>query len=136
MNIRNTELDKKRFFANYYGVKCFQNTENLKYGYEPYSNPIWQYDDEFCILNSVENVTDEHLEQLLFTIVNIIGIDGLIKPNSKELTKEVILNYNKVDSLFMLPSNCVDKLRELGYAVDWNGYNIREQLKLGWIKFT
>ena len=129
---------KMKFLSQYYGVKCFQNIANEKYGFGTYFTPILDesgLNNEFCVLRKLESLTNEHLDIIQLTMINIIGIDGLIKQNSKELTKEIILNYQSVNSLFMLPSSCVDKLRQLGYAADWDGYNIDKQLELGWIKF-
>jgi hypothetical protein len=85
-------------------------------------------------LKPLSKITDEDADKLQYTLVNVVGLDGLIRQNSIELVKEVISNYEQIDCLFMLPSSFSDKARELGYAIDWNNYKVSKQIELGWVQ--
>ena len=85
-------------------------------------------------LKSLSNITNEDAEKLQYTLVNVVGLDGLIRQNSIELVKEVVSNYEQIDCLFMLPSSFSDLARELGYAIDWNNHKVSKQIELGWVQ--
>ena len=87
-------------------------------------------------LKPLSKITDLDAEKLQYTLVNVIGLDGLIRQNSIELVKEVVSNYDKIDCLFMLPSSFADLARELGYAIDWNNYKVSKQIELGWVRLV
>lgn len=128
---------KSRFFAQYWGVNCFQNIMNEKYGYKTYPEPFMDepnINGQFCKLKSLSNITNEDAEKLQYTLVNVVGLDGLIRQNSIDLVKEVVSNYEQIDCLFMLPSSFADLARELGYAIDWNNYKVSKQIELGWVR--
>jgi len=140
----NTELSKtdvkSTFFAQYFGQKILNPYSLLTYtntGVLQTINSVQLSgirDNDFLQLKPLSKISDEDAKKIQSTLLNIIGLDGLIRENSIELVKEVISNYSKMDCLFMLPSSCVDKLRELGYAVDWNGLKVSQQIILGWTK--
>ena len=85
-------------------------------------------------LKPLSKITNEDAEKLQYTLVNVVGLDGLIRQNSIELVKEVVSNYEQIDCLFMLPSSFADLARELGYAIDWNNYKVSKQIELGWVQ--
>ncbi len=140
---KSTNDIKSRFFAQYFGQKILSFVgSQVDYKVYPHSlakNENWSnrtqnIENQFIVLKSLSKITNEDAEKLQYTLVNVIGLDGLIKQNSIDLVKEVVSNYEKVDCLFMLPSSFADLARELGYAIDWNNYKVSEQIKLGWIK--
>ena len=128
---------KSRFFAQYLGQKIIRwhqwvnETEN---GFVDLSIPAIEKDGWFVKLKPISKITNEDAEKLQYTLINVIGLDGLIRDNSIDLVKEVVSNYEQIDCLFMLPCSCVDKLRELGYAIDWNNYKVSKQIELGWVQ--
>jgi putative N-acetylmannosamine-6-phosphate epimerase len=91
---------------------------------------------EFINLKPLSEITNEDAEKLQYTLVNVVGLDGLIRQNSIDLVKEVVSNYHQIDCLFMLPSSFADLVRELGYAIDWNNYKVSKLVDLGWVKLT
>lgn len=128
---------KKMFLAQYYGqevLRWHQWTELTYYQKVDLSVPKIEGDGWYLTLKSLDNITDEDAEILQYTLINVIGLDGIIRGQSIDLVKQIVSNYNRVDALFMLPSSFTDKTRELGYAVDWNGYHIQDLIDFGWIK--
>ena len=124
---------KSRFFAQYWGQDICQ-TKGGKYKIDEDCFPLWK--KSYLELKPLSKITDEDAEKLQYTLVNVVGLDGLIRQNSIYLVKEVILNYEKGDCLFMLPSSFTDLARELGYAIDWNNYKVSKQIELGWVQLT
>lgn len=137
---------KSRFFAQYWG----QKVGLFKKG--NYSNPtgtIRIVDGSLITASNIESysktkialqlkplskITNEDAEKLQYTLVNLVGLDVLIRQNSIELVKEVVSNYEQIDCLFMLPSSFSDLARELGYAIDWNNHKVSKQIELGWVQ--
>jgi hypothetical protein len=128
---------KKMFFAQYYGhevLRWHQWTELTYYQKVDLSIPKIEGDGWYLTLKSLDNITDDDAGILQYTLINVIGLDGLIKESSSDLIKEVVSNYAQIDCLFMLPSSFTDKARELGYAIDWNGFKVQDLIDFGWIK--
>lgn len=124
---------KSRFFAQYWGQEVCQ-TKGGRYKIDEDCFPLW--DRSYLELKPLSKITDEDAEKLQYTLINVVGLDGLIRQNSIDLVKEVVSNYEKVDCLFMLPSSFSDLARELGYAIDWNNYKVSEQVELGWVQLV
>ena len=130
---------KSRFFAQYIGQKIIRwhqwvdETENC---FVNLSIPEIEKKGWFINLKPLSKIINEDAEKLQFTLVNVIGLDGLIKENSIDLVKKVISNYTQIDCLFMLSSSFTDKARELGYAIDWNTYKVSKQIELGWVRLV
>ncbi len=124
---------KSRFFAQYWGTKTLYVGG---VGLVEIGTGGWnlKHPDFFLQLKPLSKITNEDAEKLQFTLVNVVGLDGLIKQNSSDLVKEVVSNYEKVDCLFMLPSSFTDLARELGYAIDWNNHKVSKQIELGWVQ--
>ena len=124
---------KSRFFAQYCGTKTLYvgGVGKVEVG-----NGGWnlKHPDFFLQLKPLSKITNEDAERLQYTLVNVVGLDGLIRQNSIELVKEVVSNYEQIDCLFMLPSSFTDLARELGYAIDWNNYKVSKQIELGWVQ--
>ena len=124
---------KSRFFAQYWGTKTLYVGG---VGLVEIGKGGWnlKHHDFFLQLKPLSKITDKDADKLQYTLVNVIGLDGLIRQNSIELVKEVVSNYDKIDCLFMLPSSFTDLARELGYAIDWNNYKVSKQIELGWVQ--
>lgn len=124
---------RSRFFAQYWGTKTLYIGG---VGLVEIGKGGWnlKHPDFFLQLKPISKITDEDADKLQYTLVNVVGLDGLIRQNSIELVKEVVSNYEQIDCLFMLPSSFTDLARELGYAIDWNKYKISKQIELGWVQ--
>ena len=134
---------KCRFFAQYWGQRVVAHTEDLgikgikEVRYEPRTVINFKEIETSClVLKRLSKITDEDAEKLQYTLVNVVGLDGLIRQNSIELVKEVVSNYEKIDCLFMLPTSFADLARELGYAIDWNNHRVSKQIELGWVRLS
>jgi len=129
---------KSRFFAQYYTQKiCEYNFKKEKLDFvkvETLLNSVEKIDNWSLFLKPLSKITNEDAEKLQYTLVNVVGLDGLIRQNSIELVKEVVSNYEQIDCLFMLPSSFSDLARELGYAIDWNNHKVSKQIELGWVQ--
>ena len=128
---------KCRFFAQYYGqeiLRWHQWAEETPDSKVDLSIPAIEKSGWFIKLKPLSKITNEDAEKLQYTLVNVVGLDGLIRQNSIELVKEVVSNYEQIDCLFMLPSSFADLARELGYAIDWNNYKVSKQIELGWVQ--
>jgi hypothetical protein len=126
---------KSRFFAQYWGTKTLYIGGK---GLVEIGKGGWnlKHPDFFLQLKPLSKITNEDAEKLQYTLVNVVGLDGLIRQNSIELVKEVVSNYEQIDCLFMLPSSFADLSRELGYAIDWNNYKVSKQIELGWVQLV
>ncbi len=142
---KNTELQqsciaavKSRFFAQYWKQNVLrENRQGFKFALDTVGtqdNELVCFTDSYLQLKSLSKITDEDAERLQYTLVNVVGLDGLIRQNSIDLVKEVVSNYEQIDCLFMLPSSFSDLARELGYAIDWNNHKVSKQIELGWVQ--
>ncbi len=134
----NTQLPqssvKSRFFAQYFGqevglIPSYPEGDGL------IKAKVSTIKEVQCLqLKPLSKITNEDAEKLQYTLVNVVGLVGLIRQNSIDLVKEVVSNYEQIDCLFMLPSSFTDLARELGYAIDWNNYKVSKQIELGWVQ--
>ena len=142
---KNTELQqscitavKSRFFAQYWcqevGLQCEGAGKGFTYTISEGTLNDIEIRNDKLLLKPLSKITNEDAEKLQYTLVNVVGLDGLIRQNSIELVKEVVSNYEQIDCLFMLPSSFADLSRELGYAIDWNNYKVSKQIELGWVQ--
>ncbi len=124
---------KSRFFAQYWGTKTLYvgGVEKVEVGNEGWN---LKHTDFFLQLKPLSKITNGDAEKLKYALVNVVGLDGMIRQNSIDLVKEVVSNYEQIDCLFMLPSSFTDLARELGYAIDWNNYKVSKQIELGWVQ--
>jgi len=131
---------KSRFFAQYWKQNVLrENRQGFEFALDTVGtqdNELVCFKDSYLQLKPLSKITDEDAEKLQYTLINVVGLDGLIRQNSVDLVKEVVSNYEKVDCLFMLPSSFADLARELGYAIDWNNYKVSEQVELGWVQLV
>lgn len=129
---------KSRFFAQYWKQNVLrENRQGFKFALDTVGtqdNELVCFVDSYLQLKSLSNITNEDAEKLQYTLVNVVGLDRLIRQQSIELVKEVVSNYEQIDCLFMLPSSFTDLARELGYAIDWNNYKVSKQIELGWVQ--
>ncbi len=127
---------KCRFFAQYFGVKVFQNELNKKYNYVNYSYPLSiekdfnKEIDEFLELKPLSKITDEDALEVANIISNTIH-DSI----SKELVsyyKQDILNDSEV--LCYASYQTVDFMRSKGYAISFMGYSVDDLISFGWVR--
>lgn len=124
VNIKSIAVNAKvQFYALYLyrvvGGKYVLTTEHL--------NDIWKNNlVEPLDLKDLKDVTDEDIKQLAKSCGNI-DYDNL-KYHFK------ICNHSNISR--WLASSYVDGLRLLGYALDWNGISVKEQIDLGWVRLT
>ena len=90
---------KCRFFGQYLEQIIAKET---KYPNSPTINTttvllIEQLENYHLELKPLLKITDEDAEKLQYTLVNVVGLDGLIRQNSIELVKEVVSNYEQID---------------------------------------
>jgi len=135
--MENTIENKAKFFAQYWGAE----TECTSHDGGTYKGTVDEVGitGEFLsggkvLLKGLSAISDEDAKILSCHLVNIVGLDGFVKKQSAQLVKEVIENYSKVNSLFMLPAIFVDKCRELGYAICWNDTTVDDQIEYGWVR--
>jgi hypothetical protein len=120
--IKNRELiavnSKVQFYALYLyrtcGGKYVLTTEHL--------NDIWKNNlNDPIDLKSVNDITDEDLDKFI-DLFN----EHLVGRNS--IRKTIIEQRDSLSSCY------IDALRLLGYALDWNGITVKEQIDRGWVR--
>jgi len=124
---------KCRFFAQYWGTKTMYVGG---VGLVEIGSGGWnlKHPDFFLQLKSLASISDGDAEKLVLTLGNVIGLDMLIRDKSNDLVRYVVANYSLGGCLFMLPSSFTDLARSLGYAIDWNNYNVPKQIEMGWVR--
>lgn len=137
----NTIETKMKFFAQYYGQDVLTagnaNCDNLPEN--------WLADDlqhsQYLLLTPLSTTSDEDA-------VTIAKASGMFKTNlhfdvyeiethGGVKLKAVSTFGGDIGNRFVIcedmPSDCVDKSRELGYAHKWNGITQEQQIEYGWI---
>lgn len=135
--MENTHANKIKFLSQYlYSVIVIDGIQSALTTHNLYQ--IWMDDETDCFLElkPLSNISDEDAKTLMLDLGTVVGLDRLIKENSTSLVKDVIGNYMKVNSLWMLPSRFTDKARELGYLIDWNGLSTETLIEYGWAKLA
>lgn len=113
---------KSRFFAQYWGVDCFQNIMNQKYGYKTYPEPFMDESNtngQFCKLKPLSKITDEDAQE----IQRITGANHLPKQP---------LIYACLKKSDAIP--VIDFLRSKGYAVPFMEYSVDDLVSFGWVQ--
>lgn len=113
---------KTRFFAQYWGVNCFQNIMNEKYGYNTYPEPFMDESNvngQFCKLKPISKITDEEA----YEIQKITGTNHLVFKPLKYMA------YQKQDAI-----EVIDYLRSKGYAISFMNYSVEDLINKGWVK--
>lgn len=119
---------KCRFFAQYFGVRVFQNELNKQYNYVNYSYPLTIEKDfnkgiiEFLELKPLSKITDED------AISMYRGLE-----RNYESANQFLEDYK---SIGFLEQSEVDFLRSKGYAVPFMGYSVDELVKIGWVQLV
>lgn len=125
---------KMKFLSQYYGVKCFQNITNEKYGFETYQTPILDdsgLNNEFCKLKNVKNITDSEIVE----IWNLV-FDTLRSDKSKIASFRFDLSRNKLFNQVISIEKSIlltDILRSKGYAIPFMGMSVDKLIELKWI---
>lgn len=115
----NTLENEQKFVAQYWGqkVQYYPLTGNL---YTVFDVSV---DNSYLELKPLSSISDEDS----ITLWKAIWGDNVVTKNRiKEIKERLIeLSYN---------SKFTDKARELGYACNWNGITVEQQIEYGWIK--
>lgn len=134
---------KSRFFAQYWGVKCFEWKPENSIGVqiEEVNSQIEKYYNcGFILLKHLSQITDE---ECIFIGTNILAIPtGLINYEHKVVyVKNVITNQlNKSithigkDNVIYSNFYLLDFLRSKGYAVPFMKYSVDELILFGWMQ--
>lgn len=133
--MENNINNKAKFFAQYHGqnIVCDGLAEGDTCSVEyAFSESI--YVEAWLELKPLSEVTEDHAKELLYRLGSVIDMYDVIHKNSTDVVRDIIDNYSKVECLWMLPARFVDKARELGYAIDWNGLSVEEQVSRGWVQ--
>lgn len=107
---------RSRFFAQYFGVRVFQNDLNKRYDYPTYKYPMTierEFKDqviEYLELKPLSKITDEDREYCVS-----IG-DGRIYKNFQQ--------------------NQVDFLRSKGYAIPFMNFSVEDLVSFGWMQLS
>jgi hypothetical protein len=115
---------KSRFFAQYWGVKCFQNIMNDKYGYETYPEPFMDESNmngQFCKLKPLSILSDEDYRKIAKLYVKPIF-------RNKENYIDEVAQFK----IFMIEE--IDFLRSKGYAVPFMEYSVDDLISFGWVQ--
>lgn len=124
--MENNIQNKEKFFAQYYG----QNILHI-----PVIGETFRVDK--CI--SINHIREGHLELKLLS--NITDEDAIILAG-KELgdnknTKDIIRHSKdkiKYIGVINFKFQDADLVRRLGYALEWMGLSVEEQVSRGWVK--
>lgn len=132
--IENTLEFKAKFYTLYWGqeICVWPELENLK---EIRTKVLSELDEnDYIILTSVDDITDEHLEVCYHLHNAHIGYDGTMDFGSHlEMVKYWIDMSKGYKDLYNTPS-IVDYLRSKGYALPYLTLSVEEQVSYGWIK--
>lgn len=127
--MENTEENKRKFFAQYWGQEVgFSKEYNSLYG-------IGQIYDisvvDYLLLKPLNQITDEDLININFFEGNFDEVNFEFLPDSYEY-------HWKVSGILcnegFLALKDFDYLRSKGYALPWMGLSIEKLIEYGWIK--
>lgn len=127
--MQNTEINKVKFFAQYWGQKVFVNPILDS---RPVNNTyLFGYDEpediemEYLQLKDINSITDkEILAYKSFQEMNEMA-DAYFINSFREY-----LVINNLSAYF------VDYFRSKGFAIEWMGLSVEKQIEYGWIKIT
>lgn len=138
--MKNTLENKAKFFAQYWGQKVGREgtsveNDGFERNYIINHFTIQNIDYDYLELKSLSQINDEDIIKVaeLRGFVNIKSIKNdyngfWVKFLGNEHTKWVFFNE--------LYQPEIDYLRSKGYALDWNGITVEEQVEFGWVKLT
>ena len=130
---------KCRFFAQYFGVRVFQNELNKQYNYVNYSHPLTIEKDfnkeiiEFLELKPLSKITDEDKNVLEESIIGFISdifqvgyfvyIDSETSISDKKMTTPLNIYH-------------LDYLRSKGYALPFMEYSVEDLVSFDWVRLV
>jgi len=122
--MKNTLENKAKFFAQYYKQYVLRLSGKTKAVY-PVSNLMDNtVEVGYLELKPLSSISDENVI-ILWDFV--WGKSVLSSSNSIENKRSRLLQYSGY-------ARFIDKARELGYACNWNGITVEQQIEFGWIK--
>ena len=115
--MENTLENKAKFFALYWGLEFTGSDHYGEYMPGTWSEYPKYVEKQYLILKPLSSISDDDAKELSLRLVNVVGWDNMIKKSSKELVKEIVGNYSRLNLIHLLPAMFIDKCRQLGYAV-------------------
>jgi len=130
--MENTEINKVKFFAQYWGQKVFINpvlsTDAVTNVYIfDYPEPE-DIEHEYLELKHISSITDEDASILAEDYDFYIGSDPL------DQFKTIIDFKQSITENNCYPIGFFDFLRSKGYALPWMGLSVENLEEYGWIK--
>ena len=145
INTENNPKNKILFFSQYMGQKVFvnpmlsQTPVNNIYLFDVDIDLQEDIDSEYLELKSLSKISDDDAI-LILEIINGKSISTYTPEDlivAKEEVKELFsLFIEELDDRIKISSviYAMDKLRELGYLINWNGLTPEQIIKYGWAK--
>ncbi|MCL7987673.1 hypothetical protein M8998_06960 [Sphingobacterium sp. lm-10] len=127
----NTLENKAKFFTVYWGQIALKES---KYPNSPSCKVCETFIEEFknyhLQLKPLSAISEQHLKELLPLVEETSYMRGYMNPN---MVKQIFTYYEKTSKLTGQQwINVVDFLRRNGYAWEWNGVSVEEQVDKGW----
>lgn len=128
-----SEKRKRRFFAQYFGIRVFQNELNKQYNCPNYSYPSSIFNkeiNEFLQLKPLSKITDE----------DAVGVANIISTTIHDSVSKELVFYYKEDILKDPEVLCfasyktVDYMQSKGYALPFMEYSVDDLVSLGWVR--
>lgn len=125
-------LNKVKFFAQYWGQKVFVNPilsiePVINYYLFDHDYPE-DIDQEYLLLKPLSQINDEDMKG----VANLVGLDDELDSDWNENIQELIDHIQGDDAFLMLG----DFFRSKGYALPWLGLSVEEMVEAGWIKLS
>jgi len=127
---------KSRFFAQYFGVRVFQNELNKKYDYPNYSYPLTIEKDfnketnEFLELKPLSKATRE---EVFDTYCKMWEFNENLIESDTAIAKDWFDNYG-AQNYVKFNQEQTDFLRSKGYAVPFMEYSVEDLISFGWVQ--
>ena len=133
--MENTQENKARFFAQYWGQRIMAITVNendfcQKIGFTHMN----KYHLENCHieLKPLSSITKEHLTEIAKFYESTAHN---IKLNDDQVEFDFIYGDEHASGAIQVDSDyCLDYLRSKGFAMDWMGLSVKKQIDHGWVK--
>ena len=119
---------KCRFFAQYYGVRVFQNEANKPHNLPNYSYPL---------------TIEKNFTHSLYEFLELKPISKITNEDAISMYRGLGRNYESANqfledykSIGFLEQGEVDFLRSNGYAVPFMNYSVDDLVSFGWVRLV
>lgn len=145
----NTLENKAKFFAQYWGQKVYgwhdgtsTNFQSLNITEKEFLiiKPLSSISDEDAIACIKERLIRDAYDEDKIKFIGNVTINKSTKTIHQVYISATVKYSNFADEIQSLLLNrnmkayTVDYLRSKGYALDWNGITVEQQIEYGWIK--